>query len=93
MECKQIADRIEISPDYNLFNIRATNDFIRSLTDPKWHGFDKPPRRVWTVLDTPETREKLRGRGWRIGKLMLSSIRNREAMFTDLERLIEMLKF
>jgi hypothetical protein len=87
MECKQIADRIEISPDYNLFNIRTTNDFIRSLADPKWHGFDKPPRRGWTVLDTPETREKLRGRGWPI----VPSPRGYVDMLTDLEKLVEIL--
>jgi hypothetical protein len=87
MECKQIADRIEISPGTNALTIRASNDFIRSLADPKWHGFDKPPRKVWTVLDTPETREKLRVAGWPI----VPSLRGPVDMLTDLEKLIEIL--
>lgn len=91
MQCKQIGNRIEIAPDYHIFAIKATNDFIRSLADSRWHGFDKPPRKVWTVLDTSETREKMEKRGWSIGKLTLYSIRGHGAMFTNLEKLIEML--
>jgi len=86
MHCQQVGNRIEITPSFNL-GVKRTNQFIRSLDDPKYHGFDTPRRVLWSVSDTPETREALRHRGCCI----MSSDRNCADMLVDLDRLMELL--
>ena len=87
MHCQQVGNRIEITPSPNPYFLIRNNEFIRSLDDPKYHGFDTLARRIWSVLDTPETRLMLEGRGC----LVMSSDRNCTDMLADLDRLMELI--
>jgi hypothetical protein len=87
MHCQQVGNRIEITPSLNPFEVKRNNQFIRSLDDPKYHGFDTPRRILWSVLDTPETRTALRYRGC----CVVSSDRNCTDMSADLDRLMELI--
>lgn len=81
MHCRQVGNRIEITPDLNPFTVKINNQFIRTLDDPRYHGFDTPARKVWTVLDTPMVRQQLRVRGYHISE----GVRECIDMFATLE--------
>ncbi len=89
MQCRQVGNRIEIAPNFNLLTIKSDGKFVRSLEDAKWHGFDEPFRKIWTVLDTPDTRVELRARG----HLVAPGTRDFFDMLADLDTLIESLDF
>jgi len=81
MTCTQVGTRIEITLDLNPLTYKNTVQFVKSLDDVKWHGFDNPPKHVWTVLDTPEVRQQLIDRGYPISE----GVREYTDMFAILE--------
>ena len=87
MHCQQVGNRIEITSSLNPFFVKSNDQFIRSLDDPKYLGFDTV-RIVWSVLDTPDTRLELRGRGC----IVLAGDRDCTDMLADLDRLTELLR-
>lgn len=89
MQCRQVGDRIEITPASNIFTVKRDNQFIQTLDNPKFHGFDRPAKKVWTVLDTPETRMALQAKGCPV----VPGPRNYADMWADLDRLTESLGF
>jgi len=88
MKCQQVGNRIEITPTMNPFDVRSNNNFVKGLEDARFHGFDVPKRMIWSVLDTPETRELLVARGY----IVLIGDRSHAIMLADLEKFDEILK-
>ena len=86
MKCTRVGNRIEIAPSLNPFEVKSNNQFIQTLDDPKYHGFDTPARKVWTVLDTPTVRQQLRVRGYRISEGSRECI----DMFATLEKMCKL---
>lgn len=38
----------------------ALKDEIKAMAGSRWHGYDDPPRKIWSVSDTPRNRFQLR---------------------------------
>lgn len=86
MKCTRVGARIEITLDLNPLTYKNTVQFVKSLDDVKWHGFNNPPKHVWTVLDTPEVRQQLIGRGYPISE----GVRECTTMLAALENMCKL---
>lgn len=72
IECKLITEtkkgtRIKSAATLRFFNGRiefvkspfSLKDEIKAMAGSKWHGFEEPPRKIWSVSDTPRNRFQL----------------------------------